>query len=111
MRARMIKLGAAFAALAAFAVGGSQLATAGQKANPPLTPAPATATAPAPTVADSPDAAETGQPDTDTVQHDDQSAPDTAAESSSASESDASDGPGGYADTAANADTQQTGEH
>jgi hypothetical protein len=59
----------------------------------------------------------TSGPDTDTLQQGDQSAPDTAAESApetageSASETGPSDGPGGYADTNPNADTQQQGEH
>ncbi|MFY9577815.1 MAG: hypothetical protein WAQ33_00680, partial [Gaiellaceae bacterium] len=54
--------------------------------------------------------------DGDTVQQGDQSAPDSTSEppgseSEQASESGPSDGPGGYADTNANADTQQQGEH
>jgi hypothetical protein len=58
--------------------------------------------------------------DGDNVQQGDQSAPDTAQApesateqtgSESASESGPSDGPGGYADTNANADTQQVGEN
>ncbi|MDX6517870.1 MAG: hypothetical protein QOF50_716 [Gaiellaceae bacterium] len=99
MRARLMKVGAALAALGALAAGGSTLASAGSKQAPPAPPA----------------AVEKQGADTDTLQQGDQSAPDTAAEaagseSESASESGVSDGPGGYADSAANADTQQQGE-
>lgn len=93
MRSRLTKLGLTLAALAALAVGGASFATAaGQK---PV--APPIATTPA----------ETG------AQQGDQSAADTADSQSEqpSSESSQSDGPGGYADTVANADTQQQGEH
>jgi len=116
-----MKLGAALAALAALAVGGSALASAAQhKSNTPAKVHVATATTPADPAgpADVADPAEsTSGPDTDTLQQGDQSAPDTAAESASetagesASETGPSDGPGGYADTTDNADTQQQGEH
>jgi hypothetical protein len=109
MRARLNKWFVAVGALAALAVGGSAVATAAQKGAPPVNPPAATSPAPA---------------DGDNVQQGDQAAPDTgsAAEqanesavespaSESASESGPSDGPGGYADTSANADTLQTGEH
>jgi hypothetical protein len=63
-------------------------------------------------------ATEPAGPDTDNVQQGDQNAPDTGNgngnennnENGNESEN-ASDGPGGWADTSANADTQQTGEH
>jgi cytoskeletal protein RodZ len=104
MRARLMKFGAGVAALAAFALGGSALASAGSG---PQTVPPAQAQS----------ATDSGP----NVQQGDQSAPDTGsaaeeasseAPSESSSESAAvNDGPGGYADTVANADTQQTGEH
>jgi hypothetical protein len=114
MRSRLTKLGAGLAALAALAAGGSALASAGHKthaAKPPMSqsltslPAVSKGTEPAPS-----------EPDADAVQQGDQSAPDTAAEQAGlengqASESGPSDGPGGYADTSPNADTQQDGEH
>ncbi len=105
MSNRLTKIGAALAAVAALAVGGSAIAGAAQKSAPPK---------PAVSQIQEPLA-----PDTDNVQQGDQTAPDNtsaseqASESAgeSASESDASDGPGGYADANANADTQQQGEH
>jgi hypothetical protein len=108
MRARFTKVAAALAALAALAVGGSAIASAGSKANPPAV------------TQTQPDV--TSSVDGDNVQQGDQSAPDTAqpsetateqagSESEQASESGPSDGPGGYADTNENADTQQVGEH
>ena len=109
MSNRLTKIGASLAAVAALAVGGSAIAGAAQKSAPKK-----------PAVSQS---AEPVTPDTDNVQQGDQSAPDTgsaseqasesAAESAgeSATESGASDGPGGYADSNANADTQQQGEH
>src|SRR5207253_963328 len=115
MRTRLTKLAAALAAIAALAVGGSALASAGSKANPPTPPTQAAA-------------AQSGQEtassvDTDNVQQGDQSAPDSShpaaetaaeqagSESEQAGEAGPSDGPGGYADTNPNADTQQQGEH
>jgi len=104
MRTRLTKTAAALVAVAALAVGGATLASAGSKANPPAPPAASSV-------------------DGDNVQQGDQSAPDSASqasetageqagsESEQASESGPSDGPGGYADTSANADTQQQGEH
>ena len=109
MSNRLTKIGAALAAVAALAVGGSAIAGAAQK-SAPKKPAVSQSTEPV-------------TPDMDNVQQGDQSAPDTgsaseqASESASesagesASESGASDGPGGYADSNANADTQQQGEH
>ena len=105
MSNRLTKIGAALAAVAALAVGGSAIAGAAQKSAPPK-----------PAVSQS---QEPLAPDTDNVQQGDQTAPDQASASEqasesageSASESDASDGPGGYADANANADTQQQGEH
>jgi len=109
MSNRLTKIGAAFAAVAALAVGGSAIAGAAQKSAPPK-----------PAVSQS---QEPLAPDTDNVQQGDQTVPDQASASGqageassesageSASESDASDGPGGYADANANADTQQQGEH
>ena len=58
--------------------------------------------------------AESGATDADTLQQGDQSAPDNVVASESGqseSESGVSDGPGGYADSNANADTQQQGEN
>jgi hypothetical protein len=76
-----MKLGAAVAALASLAVGGSALASAAQhKSN----------------TANKPAVVQQGEP---------------AGESASESETGAGDGPGGYADTSDNADTQQQGEH
>ena len=104
MRARLTKLTAALAALTALAVGGSAIASAGSKANPPAPPA-LTQT----------QQDVTSSVDGDNVQQGDQSAPDTGqapeASTEQASESGRSDGPGGYADSNANADTQQQGEN
>jgi hypothetical protein len=112
MRARLTKVAAALAAVTALAVGGSAIASAGSKANPPALPA-----------VTQPQQDTTTSVDGDNVQQGDQSAPDTAqapeavsteqagSESEQAAESGPSDGPGGYADTSANADTQQVGEH
>jgi|SRR5437879_3926729 len=109
MRNRFTKIGASLAAVAALAVGGSAIAGAAQKSAPPK---PAVSQSQEPVL-----------PDTDTLQQGDQSTPDNASSSDqaseaasessgeSASESSASDGPGGYADSNANADTQQVGEH
>ena len=108
MRARLTKLAAAVTAVAALAVGGSALAGAAQKGSPSTPPAASQSQQEiAPSV------------DGDTVQQGDQSAPDNASkqagseseQAGSESESGPSDGPGGYADTNANADTQQQGEH
>jgi outer membrane lipoprotein-sorting protein len=100
MRARLTKSIAAFAVIGALAVGGATLASAGSKAAPVQPPA---------SLAD--------------VQQGDQSAPDAAATAEQSSESEsseqigessseaaASDGPGGYADSNANADSQFQGE-
>jgi hypothetical protein len=112
MRARLTKLAAAVTAVAALAVGGSALAGATQKGSPPAPPA-----------ASQSQSEVASSVDGDTVQQGDQSAPDSTSEqagseseqagseSEQASESGPSDGPGGYADTNANADTQQQGEH
>src|SRR5437588_940124 len=85
MRARLTKLAAALAALTALAVGGSAIASAGSKANPPAPPA-LTQT----------QQDVTSSADGDTVQQGDQSAPDTgqASEASTeqASEASASEG-------------------
>lgn len=119
MRARLTKIGAAIAALAALAVGGSALASAAQKGSPP--PPAATQVqqgdqATPDTSAEVPETAaeaQAGAVDTDNVQQGDQSGSDTAGAQSEPASSEAgpSDGPGGYADTSPNADTQQTGEH
>ena len=105
MRTRFKKLTVALAALAAFAAGGAALASAADKGSPPAPPTQAQA-GPADNQAAS-DAA-----DTDNLQQGDQTAPDTAGPSQEeqATES-SSDGPGGYADTSQNADTQQEGQH
>jgi hypothetical protein len=110
MRARITKLVVALSALAALAVGGSTLASAGSKASPQPAKQPA-----AQTTAKQPAA---GATDGDTVQQGDQSTPDTAAteqpgsestteqpESATAeagSEQAADDGPGGHADEPGN---------
>lgn len=126
MRSRLIKIGAALAALFALAVGGSALASASQKAAPPTQPAVAAQgqqgdQAAVSDPADAPDntaEAETGKADTDNLQQGDRAGNDQAAVEQSDSqteladsESGPSDGPGGYADTNPNADTQQQGEH
>ena len=112
MRSRLTKAAAAIAAITALAFGGAALAGAVGNSNLP-------AKAPAASQGQEPVA-----PDGDNVQQGDQSTPDTGAATeqaqesnsesapeSASSESDQSDGPGGYADTNANADTQQQGEH
>ncbi|MHB8471066.1 MAG: hypothetical protein ACYDA3_13195 [Gaiellaceae bacterium] len=98
MKGRLQKTGAAVGALVALAIGGSALASAAQNkssSTPPPVVQPAT--------------------DGDNVQQGDQTGADAADAQSGAAEEQsgetASDGPGGYADTAANADTQQDGEH
>ncbi|HVC88930.1 MAG TPA: hypothetical protein VNC40_16105 [Gaiellaceae bacterium] len=98
MRSRLIKLGAALTALTALAIGGSSLASAAHQGAPPAPPAAEV---------------QGGAADTDNIQQGDQTASDAAGAQSeqAASESGPSDGPGGYADTNANADTQQQGEH
>ena len=101
MRSRFTKLGAALAALAALAVGGSTLASASGNNAPAKAPAAVTNDSAA---------------DTDSIQ--DQSGTDSAAEAGgesaeSGSETPGNDGPGGHADEPGNpnADTQQQGEH
>jgi hypothetical protein len=119
MRSRFTKLGVTIAALASLAVGGSAIATAAQKGGASAPTVPAITT---PAQAETPSAT-----DGDNVQQGDQSAPDaqgsaaeSAAESATSaekpdaaetpgSEVDANDGPGGHADSSANADTQQEG--
>lgn len=98
MRSRLTKLAAALTALTALAVGGSSLASAAQKGATPTPPAAEVASSTA---------------DGDNVQQGDQAGIDTAGSQSeqAASESGQSDGPGGYADANANADTQQQGEN
>ncbi len=113
MRKRLIKLGTALLAIAALAVGGSALASAGQKASTP--------NAPAVTQEQQSEQAgaveQTNAVDTDNVQQGDQSGTDQVGEAAGSeseqatSESGPSDGPGGYADTNPNANTQQQGEH
>ena len=121
MRARLTKLGATLAALAALAVGGSTLASAAQQAGPPAQP-PATlqGTIGSQSVrndpAEAPDSSaetQSGAADTDNVQQGDQTGSDQADSQSeqAGSESGSSDGPGGYADSNPNADTQQQGEN
>ena len=112
MRSRITKVGAALAALAALAVGGSTLASASSSSNAP---------AKAPVLKQqAPPVAEIGSngsaADTDSVQ--DQSGTDTAAEAAgesaeSGSETPGNDGPGGHADEPGtpNADTQQDGQN
>ena len=111
MRSRITKLGAALAALAALAVGGSTLASASGN-SPAKAPAVPNQQAPPATAAESSDSTA----DTDSIQ--DQSGQDTAAESGaesveSGSEVPGNDGPGGHADEPGNpnADTQQEGQN
>jgi len=126
MRSRLTKLGASLAALVALAIGGSALASAAHKTTPPAQPPAAAQSEPAdqaeatdPTdAADNPAEAESGKADTDNLQQGDQTTNDQStgdpADSQTEqadSESGPSDGPGGYADTSPNADTQQQGEH
>jgi hypothetical protein len=80
MRRRLTKVAAMVGVLAALAVGGSTLASATQKANPPKTPA---VSQPQPSNQAPPvgeDTADGTTADTDNVQQGDQSAPDTTAE-------------------------------
>jgi hypothetical protein len=110
------------AALAAFALGGSALASAAHKSTRPTPPAAQTQTqtqanqvAPdgSAEVADNPAEAQSGAADTDNVQQGDQTGSEPAGSQSeqASSESGPSDGPGGYADTSPGADTQQQGEN
>jgi len=107
MRARLTKVGAAVAALAALAVGGSALASAGSNPKPAAPPA-----------AEQPDG--TAKADTDTIQ--DENGKDDATEQSGSAENESAesgsevagdDGSGGWADEPGNpnANTQQEGEH
>ena len=132
MRNRLTKIGAGIAAIAALAFGGSALASAAQKAHQTTPPAPITqqqgsqsapdANATSGNAAETPDnpAEPQSATDGDNVQQGDQTSPDTASSTdqsseqageSASAESGPSDGPGGYADTNPNADTQQQGEH
>jgi hypothetical protein len=114
MRARLTKLGLAVAALAALAVGGSTLASAGgtgsQPTEPPATVEPAAAQADTDSIQD-----ENGKDDATEPAEAEKNEASEAAESSSESGSEApgDDGPGGWADEPGNpnADTQQEGEH
>lgn len=133
MRARLTKLGAALAALAALAVGGSALATAAGNGSKPAPPAAASEQSAAKADAEVNDnAAEkpgteaadgTKQADTDSLQVEngkddatEQAAgneSETGSEAESGSEVSGNDGPGGHADEPANpnADTQQEGQN
>jgi len=126
MRKRLTKLGVSLAALVALAVGGSALAAASHRSAPPAQPALAPPSQPGDQAeandpaeaADDPAEAESGKADTDNLQQGDQAGDDATggeAEGSEAEETDSesgpSDGPGGYADTNPNADTEQQGEH
>ena len=114
MRARLTKLGLAVAALAALAVGGSTLASAGgtgsRPADQPATVEPAAAQADTDAIQD-----ESGKDDATEPAEAEKNEASEAAESSSESGSEApgDDGPGGWADEPGNpnADTQQEGEH
>ena len=137
MRARLTKILAGVAALAALAFGGATLASAGSKASPPAAPAQAQEntpgdadnvqqgdqTAPDNTAAEQPEnaAGEESGSDADNVQEGVQTTPDNAAgeQPDSTSESTAetesapgSDGPGGHADEPGNpnADHQAEGQ-
>jgi hypothetical protein len=103
MRSRVTRLGAALAALAALAVGGSALASAAGGSGSPPAKAPAAVT-------------KESAADTDSIQ--DQSGKDSATEAGaeapdSGSEAPGNDGPGGHADEPGNpnADTQQEGQN
>jgi hypothetical protein len=103
MRARLIKLVAGVSAVAALAFGGVSIAGAASKA-PPVNPPVQVGDQTAP---DAAGASESATAESATAES-------ATAESASASESAAaSDGPGGYADDPANAsaDTQQQGEN
>src|SRR5258707_8359182 len=108
MKGRLQKTGAAIAALAALAVGGSALASAAQSKGSSTPP-------PVVQPADPQSENASGAADGDNIQQGDQTGADAAdAQSEAAGEQSsetASDGPGGYADTAANADTQQEGQN
>ena len=126
MRARLTKLGAALAALAALAIGGSALASAAGGGSQPAE-APAVVqqgTAKAEVEPNDP----AGKADTDSIQ--DENGKDDASEAAEGPENEAAegpesekaesgsevpgdDGPGGWADEPRNpnADTQQEGEH
>jgi hypothetical protein len=93
--------------LAALAFGGSSLASAASKQSPPVQQQSAVDSGPNVQQGDqsAPDTGSTSDPSSETA------TPESESASESQSESAASDGPGGYADTGANADTQQTGEH
>jgi hypothetical protein len=107
MRNRIRKLAAALAALAALAAGGAAFASgAGNGSSPAPSPA---FTHHGTEPADNGAASESA--DTDNVQQGDQATPDTADSSQEEQAAESSDGPGGYADTSPNADTQQEGEH
>jgi hypothetical protein len=122
MRKRLTKVGAAIAALAALAVGGSALASAAgggsQPAKAPAVVQKVTPKAEAP--AKEPAEKAGGAADTDSIQDengkDDASEPagnETAERAESGSEVPGDDGPGGHADEPGNpnADTQQEGEN
>lgn len=103
--------------LAALAFGGSSLAAANQKASTPSAPAVSQEQQGDQSAPDVTAGEQSQAIDTDNVQQGDQSGTDQAGEAASSeseqatSESGPSDGPGGYADTNPNADTQQQGEH
>jgi len=116
MRNRVTKLAAALAALAALAAGGAAFASGAGKGS---SPAPSTVAFthhggratddPSTEPADNEAASESA--DTDNVQQGDQATPDTAGSSQEEQAAESSDGPGGYADTSPDANTQQEGEH
>jgi hypothetical protein len=115
MRNRVTKLAAALAALAALAAGGAAFASGAGKGS---SPAPTVAFThhggqatdePSTEPADNEAASESA--DTDNVQQGDQATPDTAGSSQEEQAAESSDGPGGYADTSPDANTQQEGEH
>jgi len=121
MRRRLTKVGAALAALAALAVGGSALASAAGGNGSQPAKAPAVVQDSAKGTAEANEPAEQG--DTDSIQ--DENGKDDATEAAEGPENEAAegpesgsevpgdDGPGGSADEPANpnADTQQEGEH
>jgi hypothetical protein len=117
MRARLTKLGAGLAALAALAVGGSALASAAGSGSQP-TKAPAlfqqnSAKAADPVEANDPDPIQNENGSDDATEAAGGVENETAGAAESGSEVPGNDGPGGWADEPANpnADTQQQGEH
>lgn len=131
MRARLIKLAAALAALTALAIGGSTLASATSNTTTGNSPAPAVeqekgtggeASEPSKGAEGDADAAaqaaacEAAGVVGDNVNYDEKTGTcsldnGTDSEKTESESGEESDGPGGFEDTNSNADTQQEGEH